>query len=74
MNNYLTKLETEIAEVDHRIAGLQACISANMRLPRTKRLIKAQQAEIAALKKHQEQIVRRIQHTTVGAAKPGQVM
>jgi chromosome segregation ATPase len=68
MDTYLTNLEAEIAEVEREIAAL----------PRTNAKMGKRHKAVAetrkALEAKHEDLVMRVQQTTVGAASPGQVL
>jgi hypothetical protein len=60
MDSHLTKLEAEIANVEIALGAL----------PKTKKHAR----ERKALEAKHEDLVMRVQQSTVGAAKPGQVL
>jgi hypothetical protein len=68
--DHLTELDQQIAEVEREIAALRTAIVT--RNPGRGR--KALQRTLAAKLAEHEQLVRRVQWATVGAAKPGEVL
>jgi hypothetical protein len=70
MDSHLTDLDTQIADVETRLAGLRAavrhCTKANSRLALVR--------EIKEMEAVHEQLLRQLQWATVGAAKPGEVL
>lgn len=70
MDTYLTEMESEIAGIESEMSDLQGRIAHtpghNSRAELNRQL--------AALRAKHELLVRRVQHATVGAAKPGQVL
>jgi len=70
--NHLIDLDQQIADVESRLATARKFRAQwdNAKGPIAKRLDR----EIAALAAKHEQLVRRVQWATVGAAKPGEVL